>query len=135
MLQSLKKLYKNRNRIKVNINELTIKTTYEDYTQRKPFIKNSNMISRFYHNDKEIGYLECILHLNQIGIIRLEPEYRGNHLGDDIVCYARQACKKYNNKDELWCAAMEKHPYWENYKKSEWHKPVHKLFLCGGYRF
>lgn len=150
---SLLKSFKNRNRIAVALNQLITLTTYkyDDYNR----VVDGGMECKFYHPpssfsldnlsdsdkaeyvkvSKEIAYLSFRPHNGQVGIIYLEPEYRGNGLGKEIVEMARQErINKYNASD-LWCVTPETHPFWKNYKNSSWHDPVDKSVRGHGYRF
>ncbi len=133
MLKSVQQLYKNYNRIAVDINDLTIYKKYHyDYYNK---VESGDIECRFYHDKKEIGYLFARPHNGQIGKIYIEEKYRGNRLGNSIVEMFREERITRFGKDDLWVVSPPDHKFWLNYKNAVWHEPADKSIKGNGFRF
>ena len=100
------------------------KTNYEKY--RLPYGYNY----KFYYNDKYVGLIH-FRENGQIGILRLDEEYRGWGIGEEML----ELTKEIVETDQRWCVTSKDHPFWKNRKNAVWKEPAHWSVTGNGYEF
>jgi len=93
-----------------------------------------NHIYKYYdENNTEIGYLHFHPESGQIGIIRLDEEYRGIGLGTQMIKIVEDARKPFGNN--LWVVSTPYHPFWEKQYKATWKDPANYRVTGSGFAF
>ena len=83
-------------------------------------VSNGNVrLSYLTKNDgREIGYIDYRNSTGQIGLFRLDEEYRNRGLGKQILSKVIEDLRQ-SNVSEVWAVTIEHHPFWSNvYNKS-----------------
>jgi len=86
---------------------------------------------------KKIGFIKYNIRNGQVGIFRLDKEYRNRGLGKQILSHVIQDMKKHGTP-EIWAVTMKNDPFWSNvYNKSfSWYdyRQLHSSVTSDGYK-
>lgn len=85
---------------------------------------------KFYYNNKCVGLIN-FRENGQIGILRLDDEYRGWGIGSEML----ELTKEFVDTDKRWCVTFEDHPFWKSMKNAVWKEPAHWSVTGNGYEF
>lgn len=78
---------------------------------KKVIDSQGRQIYYYYCNKEEIGYIRYKM-TGQIGLLYLEPEYRGYGIGKKIVENAIDDMKQ-NNIEKVWLVSVPEHKFWK----------------------
>lgn len=91
---------------------------------------------RRYDNVKYngIGYIQYRKNVGQVGLIRLDDEFRGRTLGKQMLDKAIAEMRE-SGATEVWAVTSKNHPFWSNvYNQSfTWRNPAHSSVTGHGY--
>ncbi len=90
-------------------------------------------VYKYYDKNREIGTLEFCPETGQIGIIRLEPDYRSRGLGKQLIEITSATRRPYGNT--LWAVSIPNHPFWIKQKNVIWKDQMNKIVTGPGYEF
>ena len=98
-------------------------------------VRNGEVYLKYFSdNGDEIGYINYRNSSGQIGIFRLDEDYRNRGLGKQILAKVIEDLKKSNIK-EVWAITSKNHSFWSNvFNKSFKYKDIpHKSVTGSGY--
>jgi GNAT superfamily N-acetyltransferase len=85
----------------------------------------------------KIGFISYRVKVGQVGLFRLDEEYRNRGLGKQILTQVIEDMKNHGTT-EIWAVTTENHPFWSNvYNKSfSWYeyKQLHPSVTGSGYK-
>jgi GNAT superfamily N-acetyltransferase len=93
------------------------------------FIKKGIEIN-YFDKDNNIGYIRYKLD-GQIGLLYLEPKYRGFGIGKIMVDNVISEMKE-KNISEAWLVTIPEHKFWKQ-NEFTWREPAHKNVTGNGF--
>jgi N-acetylglutamate synthase-like GNAT family acetyltransferase len=94
-------------------------------------VENGRDIHYYYNNKEKIGYIRYKYN-GQIGLLYLEPEYRGFGIGKIMVDNAIHDMK-HHDVPEAWLVTIPDHKFWKQIGFTWREKPVHPSVTGSGF--
>lgn len=88
---------------------------------------------KLIHNNIPIGYMSTRPFNGQIGIIRLDSNYRGIGIGHQLLKAAYDDIISDDRATNMWAVTMKDHPFWRNIPGMQWTEPAHHSVTGNGY--